>query len=84
MSDSVSGDAPEMKLALGGNGQGPPAATPVAETVQRGYEAATREASDFSVVVAGLDGFQAVNDRLGPMEGDAVLAAFAARLGRQI
>ena len=72
------------ELALGGNGQGPPAASPVTETVQRSYEAATREASDLSVVVAGLDGFQAVNDRLGPMEGDAVLAAFAARLGRQI
>lgn len=68
----------------GGDGQGPLHDDPVMETVQRSYEVAIREGSDLSVVVAGLDGFQAVNDHLGPMEGDAVLAAFAARLGGQI
>ena len=68
----------------GGNGQGPPHGDPVIETVQRSYEVAIREGSDLSVIVAGLDGFRAVNDRLGPIEGDVVLAAFAARLSGQI
>ncbi len=74
-----------MELSVeASDGQGPLLSDPVMETVQRSYEVAIREASDLSVVVAGLDGFQAVNERLGPMEGDAVLAAFAARLGEQI
>lgn len=79
------GVGPMMELNVGGgDGQWPLHPDPVTETVQRSYEVAVRTATDMSVVVAGLDGFQAVNDRLGPMEGDAVLAAFAARLGGQI
>lgn len=68
----------------GGDGRGPLHGHSIMETVHRSYEAAVREGSNLSVVVAGLDGFQEVNDRLGPMEGDAILAAFAARLGGQI
>jgi diguanylate cyclase (GGDEF)-like protein len=74
-----------MELSVGsGDGQGPLHGYPVMETVQRSYEVAAREGSDLSVIVAGLDGFRAVNDRIGPIEGDVVLAAFAARLGGQI
>jgi diguanylate cyclase (GGDEF)-like protein/putative nucleotidyltransferase with HDIG domain len=74
-----------MERSVGGdNGQEPLHGDPVMETVQRCYEAAIREGSDLSVIVAGLDGFRAVNDRLGPIEGDVVLAAFAARLSGQI
>jgi diguanylate cyclase (GGDEF)-like protein/putative nucleotidyltransferase with HDIG domain len=68
----------------GGDGQGLLHGGPVMETVQRSYEVAVREGSGLSVIVAGLDGFRAVNDRLGPIEGDVVLAAFAARLSGQI
>jgi diguanylate cyclase (GGDEF)-like protein/putative nucleotidyltransferase with HDIG domain len=59
------------------DGQGALRGDPVMKTVQRSYEAAIREASNLSVVVAGLDEFQAVNEQLGPIGGDAVLAAFA-------
>ncbi len=48
------------------------------------YEEALERGSELSVIVAGLDGFKIVNERLGPIEGDAVLAAFAASLGGQI
>lgn len=68
----------------GGDGQGLLHGDPVMETVQRSYEVAVGEGSDLSVIVTGLDGFRAVNDRLGPIEGDVVLAAFAARLSGQI
>ena len=68
----------------GGDGQGLLHDDPVMETVQRSYEVAIREGSGLSAIVAGLDGFRAVNDRLGPIEGDVVLAAFAARLSGQI
>lgn len=66
------------------DGRGPPGSDPVMETVQHSYEAAVRQGSPLSVVVAGLDGFRIVNDYLGPIEGDAVLASFAARVGRYV
>jgi diguanylate cyclase (GGDEF)-like protein len=52
--------------------------------VRRSFELVQGRGSDLSVVVAGLDGFRAVNERLGPIEGDAVLAAFGACLGGTI
>ena len=74
-----------MECSVGGDdGQGLLHGGLVMETVQRSYEVAVGEGSDLSVIVAGLDGFRAVNDRLGPIEGDVVLAAFAARLSGQI
>ena len=74
-----------MECSVGGDdGQGLLHGGLVMETVQRSYEVAVGEGSGLSVIVAGLDGFRAVNDRLGPIEGDVVLAAFAARLSGQI
>ena len=52
--------------------------------VQRSFELVRGRDSDLSVVVAGLDGLRVINERLGPIEGDAVLAAFGARLGGMI
>ena len=49
--------------------------------VRRSYDAAIREGSPIAVLVAGLDGFRMVNDYLGPIDADAVLAAFAAIAG---
>ncbi|OGO47429.1 MAG: hypothetical protein A2W34_00380 [Chloroflexi bacterium RBG_16_64_32] len=49
--------------------------------VRRSFELVRGRGSDLSVVVAGLDGLRVINERLGPIEGDAVLAAFGARLG---
>jgi diguanylate cyclase (GGDEF)-like protein len=54
---------------------------PILEQVQRRCVLASQRGSQISVVVAGLDGFRMVNDRLGPIEGDAALSAFAARVG---
>ena len=62
----------------------PPHDHTVSEDVRRDYEVAVREGSPLSVVVAGLDGFRMVYDCLGPIEGDTVLAAFAACLGRRV
>lgn len=56
----------------------------VIETVQRSHEAAIRATSTLSVVVAGLDDFQAVNEQLGPIGGDAVLAAFTDLVNRTV
>ncbi len=50
----------------------------IVEEIEGSYQRARAQGSDLSVVVAGLDGFRMVNDYLGPIEGDAVLAAFAA------
>jgi diguanylate cyclase (GGDEF)-like protein len=69
----LSVEASEKKTARHGD--------PVREAVRRSYDVSVREGSPLSVTVAGLDGFRMVNDRLGPIEGDAVLASFAAGMG---
>jgi diguanylate cyclase (GGDEF)-like protein len=71
-----------MELSVAGSdGQWTPHGDPVMGTVQRSYETAIRKGSSLSVIVAGLDGFRTINDYLGPIEGDAVLASFAACVG---
>jgi diguanylate cyclase (GGDEF)-like protein len=57
-------------------------AYPALEEVEHHFLLSRREGCDLSVIVAGLDGFRMVNDTLGPVEGDAVLAAFASRVGQ--
>lgn len=56
----------------------------ILEQVERSYELAQAQGADLGVVVTGLDGFRMVNDCLGPIEGDAVLAAFAACVGGRV
>ncbi len=56
----------------------------ILEQVERSYELAQAQGSDLGVVVAGLDGLRLVNDYLGPIEGDSVLAAFAACVGGRV
>src|SRR3990170_1303553 len=63
------------------NGHAPPSLPPILEKVQRTCELAWQRGSQLSVVVAGLDNFRMVNECLGPIEGDAVLSAFAACVG---
>jgi len=67
-----------------GNGHTPPTVAPVLEQVQRTCELAWHHGTQLSVVVAGLDNFRMVNECLGPIEGDAVLSAFAACLGDRV
>ncbi|MDP2673610.1 MAG: HD domain-containing phosphohydrolase [Dehalococcoidia bacterium] len=66
------------------NGYARPSLTPILEQVQRTCELAWEHGTQLSVVVAGLDGFRMVNDCLGPIEGDAVLSAFAACVGDRV
>ena len=54
---------------------------PALAELRRQYDLAWREGGELSVIVAGLDGFRMINDRLGPIEADIVLSTFAARLG---
>ena len=68
----------------GSNGQGATQQDPVLSQVERAYELVRDRGSELSVVVAGLDGFRMVNDYLGPIEGDAVLAAFAGCVGKRL
>jgi diguanylate cyclase (GGDEF)-like protein len=56
----------------------------ILEQVERSYELAQAQGSDLGIVVAGLDGLRLVNDYLGPIEGDSVLAAFAACVGGRV
>jgi diguanylate cyclase (GGDEF)-like protein/putative nucleotidyltransferase with HDIG domain len=65
-------------------GQPEPLRQVVRRDVEAALEAARRQGAALSVVVAGLDGFRMVNDYLGPVEGDAVLSAFAASVGRRV
>ena len=67
-----------------GNGHTGPSLTPILEQVQRTCDLASQHGTQLSVVVAGLDGFRMVNDCLGPIEGDAVLSAFAACVGDRV
>ena len=57
---------------------------PILEQVQRACELDSRHGTQLSVVVAGLDNFRMVNECLGPIEGDAVLSAFAACVGDHV
>ena len=66
------------------NGYARPSLAPILEQVQRTCELASQHGTQLSVVVAGLDGFRMVNDCLGPIEGDAVLSAFAACVGDRV
>ena len=66
------------------NGYARPSLTPILEQVQRTCELAWEHGTQLSVVVGGLDGFRMVNDCLGPIEGDAVLSAFAACVGDRV
>ena len=66
---------------LNDNGETAPSRAPMLEQVQRLCELAALHGTQLSIVVAGLDGFRMVNDCLGPIEGDAILSAFAARVG---
>lgn len=50
------------------------------EAVQRAIARATRARAPLGVMYLDLNGFKAINDRLGHATGDAVLQAFAARL----
>jgi diguanylate cyclase (GGDEF)-like protein/putative nucleotidyltransferase with HDIG domain len=70
--------------ANGNGGHGWSGRSPFMGEVKLRYEEAVERRSELSVVVAGLDRFRVVNESLGPIEGDAVLAAFATRLGWQI
>ena len=67
-----------------GNGHSGPSLDPVLERVQQACELASQHGTQLSVLVAGLDGFRMVNDCLGPIEGDAVLSAFAACVGDRV
>jgi len=71
-------------LLEGDSGHGLGALAPVVERAQRACEFASQHGTPLSVVVAGLDGFRMVNDCLGPIEGDAVLSAFAACMGDRV
>ena len=66
------------------NGHGSSQQDPILKQVERSYEFGLGRGSEISGIVAGLDGFRMVNDYLGPIEGDAVLAAFAARVGASV
>ena len=50
------------------------------ETLAREVKRAHRYDRDLALVVFDLDGFKAINDRIGHLGGDAVLAEMAARL----
>ncbi len=77
------GDGAMTQLPYSGqNGHGSAQRDPVLEQVERSFELVQGRGSEMSVVVAGLDGFRMVNDCLGPIEGDAVLSAFAGCVGR--
>src|SRR3989304_5907170 len=67
-----------------GNGHTGPSLTPILEQVQPPCELAAQHGPQLSVVVAGLDGFRMVNECLGPIEGDAVLSAFAVCVGDRV
>jgi len=66
------------------NGHTQPSLAPILEQVQRTCELASQHGTQLSVVVAGLDNFRMVNECLGPIEGDAVLSAFAACVGDRV
>ena len=66
------------------DGHTQPSLAPILEQVQRACELASQHGTQLSVVVAGLDNFRMVNECLGPIEGDAVLSAFAAGVGDQV
>ena len=68
----------------GNNGDGSAQQDTVLTEVERAYEQVQDRGSELAVVVAGLDGFRMVNDCLGPIEGDAVLAAFAGCVGERL
>ena len=82
----VLGDAGTMAplTIVGDSRRESPWRGPVSKEIRDSYELALEQRSDLSVVVAGLDGFRNVIERVGPAEGDAVLDAFAACLGRGI
>ena len=68
----------------GNNGHESAQQDPVLTQVQRSYELVQERGSELSIVVAGLDGFRMVNEYLGPIEGDATLAAFADCVGGRL
>ncbi|MEX0800056.1 MAG: HD domain-containing phosphohydrolase [Dehalococcoidia bacterium] len=55
---------------------------PALEEVEHHFQMGRRDGSELAVIITGLDGFRIVNDCMGPIEGDAVLAAFASRVGQ--
>lgn len=82
----VHGDA-KKTTALnpdGGNGHSLDPHDKALIRMERWHELARADGSDLSVVITGLDGFRMINDYLGPIEGDAVLSAFAAAMSGQV
>jgi diguanylate cyclase (GGDEF)-like protein len=61
-----------------------PSPAAILEQVQRTCALASQHGTQLSVVVAGLDNFRMVNECLGPIEGDAVLSAFAVCVGDRV